>query len=511
MRERRPLSDASGFTLVEVIVAILILSIGVLATVSLIDGANRTTGDTSHRVAATNVARDVVEAARSIPYQSLSAGSADSQIAATAGLEDASASTAGVQVVRRNITYTIKTDVCLVDDPADGVIATQPAGSCGAPTSGTGSDTDGPDYKRMKIDISWKDRATTRTLTQSTIISRNYSGSAIDPNYPAPNNFTLTNNAYTDNAYTGSSTSLQFKAQTTPPAQKVKWLLNGDTQSPDATASTPAGAFLFSWAIGTPTGSGTGCSATGGGTLDGTYFVGAAGFDGFGASAGPRSLTMTLNRCRPLAPTGAGGGYDFLFSDIELLWEPAPEQDVVGYYVYRSTTATPADWTALQVTSGTCGGLIKEPTCWETPQNARLTYYYRIAAVDRDSSGALAAGAMSPILTVDPNNKPPCWDFRGQCRDPSAPIAATTPLSVGTTSTLQWIQPDRDPNGNAIAYFWVYQDGTDRAHRVDQVLNTGAATFTWNADPGTVGTHRYYVTAVDSRYGESLMPNYVDG
>src|SRR2546421_507818 len=57
-RDRRE----AGFTLVELMIAIMILLVGVLGSVALVDGANRTTAANKGREGATNVARDVIEA-----------------------------------------------------------------------------------------------------------------------------------------------------------------------------------------------------------------------------------------------------------------------------------------------------------------------------------------------------------------------------------------------------------------------------------------------------------------
>ena len=69
---RRALADQSGFTLVEVMVAVLILLAGVLGALTLLDGANAATSRTKTREAATNLARELIESARAVPYPRLS-------------------------------------------------------------------------------------------------------------------------------------------------------------------------------------------------------------------------------------------------------------------------------------------------------------------------------------------------------------------------------------------------------------------------------------------------------
>src|SRR3954471_16158567 len=97
----------SGSTLVEIMVAIVVLLIGVLGSVALVDAANRTSSTTRARESATNLARSVLEAARSLPYASLTPASAAAGVQADPGLADTDPGTAGWQVQRRNITLTI--------------------------------------------------------------------------------------------------------------------------------------------------------------------------------------------------------------------------------------------------------------------------------------------------------------------------------------------------------------------------------------------------------------------
>jgi prepilin-type N-terminal cleavage/methylation domain-containing protein len=59
-------SSEHGFTLVEVLVAIVVLLVGVLGVVSLVDGANAVTSKTRAREGGTNVARTIIEISRSI-------------------------------------------------------------------------------------------------------------------------------------------------------------------------------------------------------------------------------------------------------------------------------------------------------------------------------------------------------------------------------------------------------------------------------------------------------------
>src|SRR4051794_7670764 len=103
-------------------VAILILLVGVLGSVTLVDGANRTTTATKAREGGINLSRELIEDGRDVDYDKLlgTTGTPDPLQAALQtlpGVGDSDASTAGWQVIRRGITYTVVATACTVDDP----------------------------------------------------------------------------------------------------------------------------------------------------------------------------------------------------------------------------------------------------------------------------------------------------------------------------------------------------------------------------------------------------------
>ena len=80
--------DQRGFTLVEVLVAIVILMVGILGVVTLVDGANAVTSKTRAREAGTNLARSVIEVSRSIRYRDLTTASLEDALEARPALAD---------------------------------------------------------------------------------------------------------------------------------------------------------------------------------------------------------------------------------------------------------------------------------------------------------------------------------------------------------------------------------------------------------------------------------------
>ncbi len=141
----RPQSDReAGFTIVEVLVAMVILLVGVLGTFVLLEGGLSSTRKTTSREQATNLARDLVERSRQVPYTSTTTSLAPAQLRAT--LPDAGAlSGSGFTVSRRNVTYSVTVTACSIDDPSDGA-GYGDASFCAAPATpiGPGSTPPGP-------------------------------------------------------------------------------------------------------------------------------------------------------------------------------------------------------------------------------------------------------------------------------------------------------------------------------------------------------------------------------
>jgi prepilin-type N-terminal cleavage/methylation domain-containing protein len=114
---RRSDRSESGFTLVEVMVAMSILLIGVLGTVTMIDGANAGTSRTKAREGGTALARSVLEIARAVPYRELTAARVLTELDGHSGLADAKPGQSGHQIVTRGFTYTVTPTACALDDP----------------------------------------------------------------------------------------------------------------------------------------------------------------------------------------------------------------------------------------------------------------------------------------------------------------------------------------------------------------------------------------------------------
>jgi len=136
MRSRRHLPGNDGFTLVEVLVAVLVLVVGVLGTVALVDAANNQTARTLGEEAGTNLARELTEVARRAPFADL--GESATAAAVLHDLVPASGALSGTgwDVVRRGRTYAVTVDACRIAATGDGACTAAPPPGAGAGAGG---------------------------------------------------------------------------------------------------------------------------------------------------------------------------------------------------------------------------------------------------------------------------------------------------------------------------------------------------------------------------------------
>src|SRR3954468_17041772 len=127
------LRSERGFTIIEVLVASTLLLIGLTGTVEMMNVANRQTSSNQGREAGTNVVREVIEKAATVPYDALATGAITTELQKPQyGLGTLSA------VARRGRTYNITVTGCSVDDRADGYGSHAGGGFCSdSGTTGT--------------------------------------------------------------------------------------------------------------------------------------------------------------------------------------------------------------------------------------------------------------------------------------------------------------------------------------------------------------------------------------
>jgi prepilin-type N-terminal cleavage/methylation domain-containing protein len=494
-------SSEHGFTLVEVLVAIVVLLVGVLGVVSLVDGANAVTSKTRAREGGTNVARTIIEISRSIRYRDLTAAELLDQLQSRPGLAD-SKPDAGYTIRSRNVDYAVTLTVCSMDDPQDNLgVHTGPVTFCSdSDTLASGqsaADRNPDDYKRVRVTLSWTTRGVGQSITQTSAIINPVGGLG-------PSITSLTMTSPTSNSDPLSITSplvhrADFLATTSTSAQGVTWSVGGEPQGP---ASGSGLNWTFSWDLDEPNGDVI--------YHDCTYVIQADAFDDQDRSGAPRAVTVVLNRRAPIAPTGFGGGRNGSGNYVDLRWLPNPECDIRGYRVYRSDTAGQLGTPVTCLDEATDATI--ELECIDQPPSS-ATYYYTVVGLDLPPGGGTAreGTASSQISVGSPPSSPPAptnvrlciGDGSLNCLD-----AEGLPAPVGAV-VVAW-DPSSDPDG--IQFYRIYRDGTAYADRHDtyfpDATNPG---FAWiEFDTGNP-PHTYRVSAVDGSFAESDLSGPVTG
>lgn len=524
---RTRLAADDGFTLIEVMVAMVILVVGLLSVAGMLAKASTTTASTKAREQAVSLQRELVEAARGVPYAELVPTAVVGRLQANAGLADSSAG-GGWNVKRRGVEYTLSVGVCSVDDAKDnqgphdagafcangagtttaetcrnllgsgGEISGAPgaggagaaAGDCGIDANldgetdnlvnaaattcaggcGNPQDSNPDDFKRVVTLVRWKTGTGLRYVLQSTTLP--YPGlsgaprvTALDPSQPSP---------ITDPALA----SLGFTATTNRTAETLGWSIDGTPMGDAAGLRTTS--FTFSWAL---KASSSGAAPNAGEVLDGDYSIGAKAFDAYGSYGPARILTVKLNRRQPYAPQELQA---VMVDDVvETEWAPNPERDIEGYRLFRRPLSGGTD-TLVRQTNAADATFARDS---DSPPSSGDWKYF-VKALDKDPAGATREGDLSALLDISFDNRSP---------QPPTDVVATP----GTGNvTLTWTAPAApvDPDaGDSIRGYRVYRDG----QRLTDVYGPEVATTSFvDATPGE-GPHTYWVVAVDTQGAQS--------
>ena len=472
---RRALVGQAGFTLVELMVAAFILLVGLLGVAAMLNQATTVAGTNNGRVGATNLAREILEDARSIDYDQLN----PTQIAgALQGRPGLGGSGNPWTLNRRGVDYSATVTVCTVDQPKDGLAATPPQNACprASAIAGAPAESNPDDFRNVTVVLTWQDRGRSRTLTQSSLIANPAGG--LGPRIVAfPEPVHVTNPTQSQVRWDGTVK--------TSDADSVRWAADDADSQGEASQGDATGGkidWTIAWEIGT-----YGSAEF---VYDGAYTVTAQAFDSRGVAGESRLASVLLNRRQPLAPTDLVGGRNGRFGTngiVELSWTASPERDVLGYRVYRQqATAAPK-----LVCPAVGQDVLKVTTCTDLdPPAGDVTY--TAYAVDR----ADLSRADSPLREGDPATI--LVTAVG-----AAPPAPTSPWNVDTDPDsglprLQWTQPAATP---PVRFYRIYRGAS--ATFKDRYAVTATAEPTWT-DPEPAGTtHTYWVTAVDEKFNES--------
>ncbi len=503
-----------GFTLIEVLVATLVLSIALFALLGVLDVSNRSDRGNRVREMATSLAREAIEDARSLTYSHLTPTGIPADLVPMITGDTGTTTTAAgstLTVTRAGYTFTASFTACALDDPSDGYgNHSSPPDSGGSwcpdvAPSGT-ADSEPDDMRRVSVTVSPAGASSTSTVQQTVLIY------APTPAGPAVSCLTVSTCPGVNQSVTlASTTSLAFNVTTTSPASSIQWLVNGNPppaaqiavgQSDPYTPPTGTLTSSFTWTL--P-------------QADGTYTISAVAFDANGHSGTRSSVQVMVNRHQVIAPTTLSAGWNNFVGGVDVQWVPSIDQDVQYYVVFHkvgtgSPVAVPGctHVTGTSCTDMTAASPAAPPTCLSPPQSYTASNIYWVVGVDADPVTGLPRQSALASPTQDAN----------LCdHPPSPPTGLTGSLAAGQL-TLNWTAPgapgDVDP-GDSISAWRVYRwpSGSSISKpgsRLQLVGNGGGVTSAIDVspDPGGV-TQTYCVTAVDTHLNESACSNPVTG
>jgi prepilin-type N-terminal cleavage/methylation domain-containing protein len=500
MASRARPTAQDGFTLIEVLVAMMILLVGVLGVVTLVDGANAVTSKTKAREGGTAIARSVIEVSRSVRYRDLTQGTLEAALESRPGLADSKPSVAGYTIQSRGIDYEMTLTVCSLDDDKDD-LGTRPPGvlfcpdSAGPPVAPRDRNPD--DYKRVRVLFEWSTRATKHSVTQTSSIINPVGG--LGPSVTGLTMTSPTSSGADQVRIEGDSDPLipsaSFAAVTSTSAAELTWSVNGDAQGK---ANGGPRNWDFQWDFDDSSGNVV--------YYDCKYSIQADAFDAEGRAGAPRILTVVLNRREPYAPVDVTAGRNGALDRVDVRWSPNPECDVVGYRVYRSTDPTVlGDQVACPDPTAPDPSVTEKDWCVDEDAPATGPLYYTVRAVDTLASGELRPGTQSTPVSVPatggnalptvPVGVTACIGGQIDCLAPDGEAAPSGQIVV------RWL-PSVDADGS-VASYRIYRDGTAYSNRWDDFFPETGGLLAWlEYAPGT-GSHTYHVTAVDDVLGES--------
>jgi Tfp pilus assembly protein PilV len=509
-RIRSRVSEQAGFTIVEVLVAAVVLVVGLGGLLEMLITADHAVSTTRLRQEETSLAREVLEDSRGVAFTQLTSttiASALQSVVPQAALSGSSLVVTRTVSSSASTSFTISFTVCDLDDPSDGYgnHSSAPAsGGAWCPDVGsTGTQDSNPDdYKRVSVTVTPSSRSTPTIQQTILVYARPVNGPAVT---------CLSTSATCPGAdlTVTSGSSLTFNVTTTATAASIQWLVNGNT---------PASA-----QIGTPstdpyTPSGTSSSFTWNPpTADGTYAIAAVAYDANGSSGTRSTVVVTLNRHQVIAPTSFSAGWNDLIGGVESQWVPSVDQDVLYYHVYRKYGSNAAQLVATCGASGNASGTscadapeaafappipsARPNPCTSSSQSYTTTDYYWVVGVDTDPSTGAARESTAQSPRVDAN----LCDHQ-----PYAPSTLSGTLSSGQLA-LTWDTPSpAAPDGWESVQAWrVYRWPSSRGvqipgDRYQLVGNSPAVTSYTDRSPDPNGVQQSYcVTAVDAHLNES--------
>jgi Tfp pilus assembly protein PilV len=487
-------SDA-GFTIIEVLIAAVVMIVGVMSLFALLDDSVRTVAATRAREGATNLARAIIEDAHTISYAQLSPSSIESQLQTMKGLADASGE-AGWQIVRNGVTYTVTATDCSIDDPKDGYGKHDSTFCSDSSTeyNGTGTlDTQPADLKRVTVEVKWKAKGRSPVVRQVATFTAageatGLSASGLQLAFPALEHPTA------PVVETPLITELTFNVTAPASATRVDWAVDGARQPTSATLEEKSETlWKFNWPIG--------------GLSDGAYQITAQAVNATGVIGPPISIIVTLIRGAPNAPSGLNAGYNTVYVKgkphlvVELEWHANSERNVLGYRVYKPLASEPFK-------ELTCPPSLSEQSLnlscidFNPPKPTAKNLTYEVAAIYHPGTGGQA---LSEELKAGPFASFNVTGGEPLPEGPNAPPKLELKKNEDGSVTLTWEKPTSGPT---VSFYRIYRGTTNYTGRY---AVTGSGASTTYTDTNAETAHEYWVTAVGEHLTESSFTGPVSG
>jgi Tfp pilus assembly protein PilV len=321
--------------MVEVLVAMLLLLVGMLATFILVGSANATLSKTRAREAATNLARELLEGSRDTTYSKIgTSGWFTSQLQGTSGgsgtVTAVGSNGQSTTVTRRGVTYSVTVTWCSLDDSGDSYGSHGTSVSWCSDSASTGTaDPQPEDFKRVTVTINWSFAGRTQpTMVQTATFAA--TGAVAGPTttnlvITSPSGLSSTAPIITTNP-TGGIVTFQG---TSVGASDMKFFVDS-SEILGTTTNNGNGTWNFNWNITT--------------VPDGVYTITAVAVDALGNRGPQRALQVKLARAAPDPAQNATGGYNYVYSSgnripvVELTWDASVSGLVTGYSVTKGST-----------------------------------------------------------------------------------------------------------------------------------------------------------------------------
>lgn len=467
-RLSRRTSSEQGFTVVEVIVATLVMTIGLLTVFLMLVITVHSSSQVRQREEAISLARQITEDARSIPYSQLASNTITTELQAMPNLANQGSGSSWM-LKRGGWWFTVSATETSLNDPKD--------------TSG------GIDIKQVAVTVNWSTfQGTTHQYTETAVMSRagedpGLAASGLGLYSPACNTAGIVASSCPGSPVVTSTgiTSLQFSVTAPSGTNAIVWTLNGVKQ-PSWNGSAPTSGTTWistAWSLS--------------GVSDGTYTVGAQAEDTNGVDGPAQTISVRLIRNVPSAPVVTGYGYNTNLPGgpatvAEFQWNPNPELNVVGYRIYNPSGTLVCETDATASFPAACGGgngwCSSLTACVDLspPSPSSSTRTYTIKALYYDVNNNLQEGNPTSVTLA-----------AGTPTSPGAPTGLNVVENADASATLTWTPP---VGGATVSFYRIYRDGATYTSRYDTLPASSCSITCTYHDTARTTPHTYYVSAV---------------